>query len=210
MTGAYDVLARIRANPTAPQPAGERCEMCSESIADEHQHLVNVEGRQLMCVCRACYLLFTDTNAQLRYRAIPDRYLTFPDFALDRREWEALQIPVGLAFFFRNSALGRTVAFYPGPAGATECELDLTAWTNIRDADPRVDMVADDTEAMIVRVPEEETLAPECFLVPIDACYEFVGRLRLLWHGFDGGQQVRGFITEFFDRVKARSQVVSP
>lgn len=211
MTGAYDVLARIRANRTAPQSAGERCEMCSEPIiADEHQHVVNVEGRQLMCVCRGCYLLFTDPNAELRYRAIPDRYLTFPDFALDRREWEALQIPVGLAFFFRNSALGRTVAFYPGPAGATESELDLSAWNNIRDADPRVDMLADDTEALIVRVPEDQTQPPECFLVPIDACYEFVGRLRMLWHGFDGGQQVRDFITEFFDQVKARSKVVSP
>ena len=208
MSGAYDVLARIRANRAAPQPAGERCEMCSESIADEHQHVVNVEGRQLMCVCRGCYLLFTDTDAELRYRAIPDRYLTFPDFALDRREWEALQIPVGLAFFFRNSALGRTVAFYPGPAGATESELDLAGWNNIRDADPRVDMLADDTEAVIVRVPDEPAVPPECFLVPIDACYEFVGRLRLLWHGFDGGQQVRTFIAEFFDQVAARSRVV--
>ena len=102
--------------------------MCSEPIADEHQHVVNVAGRQLMCVCRACYLLFTDSQAELRYRAVPDRYLAFPDFALDRRAWEALQIPVGVAFFFTNSALGRTVAFYPGPAGATESELDLDAW----------------------------------------------------------------------------------
>jgi hypothetical protein len=205
--GTYDVLARVRANRTAPQPAGERCEMCSESIADEHQHVVNVEGRQLMCVCRGCYLLFSDTNADLRYRAIPDRYLTFPDFALDRREWEALQIPVGLAFFFRNTALGRTVAFYPGPAGATESELDLSAWNNIRDADTRVDMLADDTEALIVRVPDDGTAAPECYLVPIDACYEFVGRLRMLWHGFDGGQKVREFIAEFFDQVATRSRV---
>ena len=60
---SYDVLARIRAARTAPQPAGERCEMCAEPIADEHQHVVNVEGRQLMCVCRGCYLLFTDTEA---------------------------------------------------------------------------------------------------------------------------------------------------
>ena len=69
MGGAYDVLARIRANRAAPQPAGERCEMCSESIAEEHQHVVNVEGRQLMCVCRACYLLFTEANAE-HYRAV--------------------------------------------------------------------------------------------------------------------------------------------
>ena len=209
MTSPYDVLARIRASTSAPQPAGERCEMCSEAIADEHQHVVNVEGRQLMCVCRLCYLLFTDTEATLRYRAIPDRYLAFGDFALDRRLWEALQIPVGLAFFFKNSALGRTVAFYPGPAGATESELDLAAWNEIRTADPRVDMLADDTEAVLVRVSrDDETTAPQSYLLPIDACYEFVGRLRMLWHGFDGGQQVREFIDEFFRLLDERSDVV--
>jgi len=210
MGGAYEVLARIRAGRSAPQPAGERCEMCAEPIADEHQHVVNLDGRQLMCVCRACYLLFTDSHADLRYRAIPDRHLSFPDFALGRREWELLQIPVGLAFFFRNSALGRTVAFYPGPAGATESELDLDAWNGIRAADPRVDMLADDTEALIVRVPDDESEPPECHLVPIDACYEFVGRLRMLWHGFDGGQHVRAYIADFFSQVRARSQVVPP
>lgn len=208
MTSPYDVLARIRSARTAPQPVGERCEMCSEQIADEHQHVVNVEGRQLMCVCRGCYLLFTDTEADLRYRAVPDRYLAFPGFALDRRHWETLQIPVGLAFFFKNSPLERTVAFYPGPAGATESELDLSSWNEIRTADPRVDMLANDTEAVLVRVPDDETATPQSYLLPIDTCYEFVGRLRMLWHGFDGGQQVREFIDEFFGLLDERSKVV--
>src|SRR6202041_1916580 len=148
MTTPYDVLSRITSNQRAPQPAGERCEMCSEAIADEHQHVVNVAGRQLMCVCRGCYLLFTDSEADLRYRAVPDRYLAFPDFALDRRAWEALQIPVGVAFFFTNSDLGRTVAFYPGPAGACESELDLDAWNALRAADPRARLSLDDVEAL--------------------------------------------------------------
>lgn len=207
MSGAYDVLARIRASRGETQ-IGERCEMCSEHIADEHQHVVNVEGRQLMCVCRGCYLLFTDTHAELRYRAIPDRYLAFPDFALDRRRWEALQIPVGMAFIFHNSALGRTVAFYPGPAGATESQLDLAAWNDILAADPRVGMLADDTEALLVRVPDDEGAPPECHLVPIDACYEFVGRLRMLWRGFDGGEDVRKYVGGFFDLLATRSRVV--
>ena len=208
MTSAFDVLGRIRAARGTPTVAGERCEMCAEPIVDEHQHVVNVEGRQLMCVCRGCYLLFTDTSAALRYRSVPDRRLAFPDFALDRREWEALQIPVGLAFFFRNSALARTVAFYPGPAGATESELDLSSWNNIRAADPRVDMLADDTEALLVRVPDDDAQSPDCFLVPIDACYEFVGRLRMLWHGFDGGQQAREYISGYFTDLATRSRVV--
>jgi len=203
-----DVLARIRASRGAPQPAGERCEMCSEAIADEHQHVVNLEGRQLMCVCRGCYLLFTDTDAELRYRAIPDRYLAFPDFALDRRAWEVLQIPVGLAFFFHNSTLSRTVAFYPGPAGATESELDLQAWNDIRTADGRVDAIAADTEALLVRIPDDDAASPQAYLVPIDACYEFVGRLRMMWRGFDGGQDVRNYIDEFFEMLDDRSRVV--
>jgi Family of unknown function (DUF5947) len=208
MTSAYDVLARITGSRRAPEPAGERCEMCSEPIVDEHQHVVNVAGRQLMCVCRACYLLFTDGNAELRYRAVPDRYLAFGDFALDRRAWEALQIPVGVAFFFTNSELGRTVAFYPGPAGACESELDLDAWNAISAADSRVGLLADDVEALLVRVPEEdgdENAVPQSYLVPIDACYEFVGRLRLLWKGFDGGQQARQFIDSFFAQIAARA-----
>lgn len=206
MSTPYDVLARITSNRRAPEPAGERCEMCSEAIADEHQHVVNVSGRQLLCVCRACYLLFTDSTAELRYRAVPDRYLAFADFALDRRSWEALQIPVGVAFFFVNSALGRTVAFYPGPAGACESELDLDAWNALSGADARVAMLADDVEALLVRVPQDdETAQPQTYLVPIDACYEFVGRLRMLWRGFDGGQQARKFIDTFFDRIAARA-----
>jgi hypothetical protein len=213
--GAYDVLARIRANKRPTQPAGERCEMCAEPIADEHQHVVNVAARQLMCTCRGCYLLFSDPHAKLRYRAVPDRYLTFSDFTLDRRAWEALQIPVGLAFFFHNSDMDKTVAFYPGPAGATESELDLDAWSTISGADSRLSMLADDVEALLVRVPDREHADPElnaaaeCYLVPIDACYEFVGRLRMLWRGFDGGQEVREFVDEFFDRIKARSKVAS-
>ena len=135
--------------------------MCSEPIADEHQHVVNVEGRQLMCVCRGCYLLFTDTDAKLRFRAVPDRYLVFPGF---RAGPPALGGPADtgrVGVLFPNSSLDRTVAFYPGPAGATESELDLAAWNDIRAADPRVDMLADDTEAVLVRVPEDETAAPE-------------------------------------------------
>ena len=29
----------------------------------------------------------------------------------------------------------------------------------------------------------------DCYIVPIDACYEFVGRIRRCWKGFDGGEE---------------------
>ena len=68
-------------------------------------------------------------------------------------------------------------------------------------------MMADDVEALLVRVPDNRD--PECYLVPIDACYEFVGRLRMLWRGFDGGQQARAYIDDFFEDITARCREVN-
>ncbi|MFE3025070.1 DUF5947 family protein [Nocardia tengchongensis] len=206
MNPAFGVLRRLATSPPAPAPAGERCEMCGEGIADTHSHVVNIEGRQLMCVCRACYLLFTDRTANLHYRAVPDRCLAFPGVGIGPGEWDALQIPVGLAFFFRNSALGRTVAFYPGPAGATESELPLDQWNATLDRHPELAQADDDVEAVLIHLPERGG-SPTCLLLPIDACYEFVGRMRLLWRGFDGGQEARRYIEDFLAAMTARARV---
>lgn len=46
----------------------------------------------------------------------------------------------------------------------------------------------------------------ECFLVPIDVCYELVGRLRLCWHGFDGGAEARAELDAFFARLAVRAR----
>ncbi len=180
--------------------------MCDASIAEAHQHVVDLTSRSLMCTCRACYLLFTAEGAHLRYRAVPDRYLSFPDFRLGPGQWDQLEIPVGLAFFFHNSALGRTIAFYPGPAGATESELPLDAWDSVTADNPQLGVMAPDTEALLVRTPGRGSGEMTCHLVPIDACYELVGQLRSVWRGFDGGQDARATIEAFFAKVAARSR----
>jgi hypothetical protein len=179
--------------------------MCAEAIGEPHQHVVDLRTRSLMCTCRACYLLFTDQQAELRYRAVPDRYLSFPRFHLDELTWNELQIPVGLAFFFRNSELGRTVAFYPGPAGAAESELPLEAWEAIVAANPQLGLLVPDVEALLVRTGADGD-GSDCHIVPIDACYELVGHLRRSWRGFDGGQEAHALIEDFFATVRARSR----
>ncbi|MFE3598752.1 DUF5947 family protein [Streptomyces sp. NPDC059142] len=204
-------LLRLTRDRPAPV-TGERCDMCAAPVGEEHQHVVNLESRGLMCCCRACYLLFTEDGARLRYRAVPERYLSFDGLPLSARTWDEFGIPVGLAFLFRNSAQERTVAFYPGPAGATESELPLDGWTTLVAAVPELAVVRPDVEALLVRRPgpgEGEERA-SCHLVPIDACYELVGRLRTLWRGFDGGQEAHGAIDAFFERVGARSRPARP
>lgn len=202
--GTFDVLTKIRGVQRSRKTAGEHCEMCAEQITDDHRHVVNTTARQLLCVCRGCYLLFTNQDAALRYRAVPDRFLAFPNFALSWQEWETLQIPVGFAFFFYNSELQRTVAFYPGPAGAIQSELDISTWATVS-ADPRVNLLADDVEALLVKASDSTSL--QCFLVPIDTCYEFSGQLRLVWRGFDGGAQAHKYIDNFFTSIAQRAKV---
>lgn len=208
------VLKRIREMPLQPKPRpGERCEMCAALIPDEHGHVVDLESRALMCACRPCYLVFAPQGAGgTRFRAVPDRYVAFPDFGLSAAQWDALQIPVGVAFFFMNSALGHVAAFYPSPAGATESTLSLDSWGDIVSANPDLGTLQPDVEAFLVRSADRQpgstqsgAAQAECYLVPIDVCYELVGQLRKLWRGFDGGTEAHGALDAFFDRMRDRS-----
>jgi hypothetical protein len=201
-------LRRIISERPAPV-VGERCEMCAEPITDDHPHVVDLESRALMCTCRGCYLLFTAEDAKLRYRAVPDRYLSFPDVTLDAREYDELEIPVGLAFLFNSSVLDRTVAFYPGPAGATESELPLEAWTRVVEANPQLAVLRADVEALLLRGSDQGSEF-SCHLVPIDACYALVGQLRRLWRGFDGGAEAHQAMDDFFAEIAARSRPAPP
>lgn len=197
--------ALLRIARERPRPAdGERCELCAAPVGEDHAHVVNVDSRALLCGCRACCLLFADEGADLRYRAVPDRYLRFEGLTVDGRAWDELQIPVGLAFLFRNSVQDRVVAFYPGPAGATESELPLDAWERVVEAAPELSVLRSDVEALLVR--RSDGGGGSCHLVPIDACYELVGRLRTLWRGFDGGQEAHTAMDAFFAQVDGRSR----
>jgi hypothetical protein len=177
--------------------------MCVAPIGGEHSHVVDIRNRALMCTCRPCALLFDCDSADLAFKTVPDRYLSFPEFALSQGQWDDLAIPVGVAFLFSHSTLGKVVAFYPSPAGATESELSLDAWDGIVAANPALAVLVDDVEALLLRRRDDNI---ECFLVPIDACYELVGQLRTHWRGFDGGQDVHDRLDSFFDEIVSRSR----
>ena len=208
MTGdPLGVLRRVRESPlTTPKPQpGERCELCGEQISEEHNHLVDLQARSLMCACRGCFLLFTpDGSGGNHFKAVPDRYFAFTDVHLTSSQWDALQIPVSVAFFFLNSTIDRVAAFYPSPAGATESLLSLDVWDDLVGANPELATLLPDVEAILVRT-DRETNEIEVYLVPIDACYELVGHLRRLWQGFDGGAEAHEALELFFFGVRDRA-----
>ena len=112
-------LATLQQFVSKPRERVEVCELCSAALFHEHQHLLELAKRQVVCACEACAILFGGHAAQ-RYRRIPRDVRAFRDFAMDDQEWESLLIPINMAFFFYSSAAERVVANYPSPGGAME------------------------------------------------------------------------------------------
>jgi len=219
--------ARAGAGPAGPAGAvtEERCEMCGERVPERHAHLVDTERRSIGCACTACALLFTRPGG--RYQTIPDRVRRDPDAPLTAAEWAELAIPVGIAFFFVNSALGHVVASYPSPAGVTECELDLAGWDRLATDHRLLREPAPDVEAILVVAgsprlaggapvggagpgspgsPGSDGGGVEAFLIPIDACYSLAGALRLHWRGFDGGAEAQRILADFLADIRERAR----
>jgi len=185
----------------------ERCELCHEPIAPEHRHLVAVDSRELLCACRACTILFDSRAASAgRYRLVPDRRLRLEGFQLDDAQWEGLCIPVDMAFFFHATPAGRVVAFYPSPAGATESTLELEAWRGIATANPVLDELENDVEALLVN---RAAGTRGHWIVPIDECYSLVGLMRSGWQGLSGGTKVWKELESFFADLERRARSAS-
>jgi hypothetical protein len=231
-----DVLRRFAA-PRAAASAQERCDLCKAALAGEHPHLVDLRSRRLLCACPPCALLFERRGAsEGRFKRVGSQRRRIRDMRLGPDFWDRLQIPVRLAFFFENSDAsfaqraegerspsdasfaqraegerspsgGRVVAFYPGPAGATESLLPLAAWREVIAENPVLQTLEADVEAMLLRGRESET--PECFLVPIDLCYALTGTVRRTWKGFEGGAEAWQEIDGFFAALRATARDVA-
>ena len=89
----------------------------------------------------------------LRYRAVPDRYLSFPARPGPGRLGRAAD-PGRAGLLLPQLGAGRVVAFYPGPAGATESELPLDAWDAVLAANPALGLLRPDVEALLLRGAE--------------------------------------------------------
>jgi hypothetical protein len=179
----------------------EHCDMCGADLAPQHQHLIEPASRQMLCSCDACTILFSGKEST-KYRRVPRRICLLPDFRITDSQWDSLLIPIGLAFFFHSTPAGRVIAFYPGPAGATESLLDLAGWDDLVQRNPVLASLEPDVEALLVnRVGQRR----EYYVAPIDECYMLVGLIRTAWRGLSGGSEVWEEIDRFFASLKERS-----
>jgi len=194
----FDVLRRF-ARTRAP---AERCEICGAEISHEHEHLVEIANRKLLCSCGACSILFSGTGETSRYRRVPRTVRWLESFEMTDAQWESLSVPINLAFFFHSTPAGRVVAFYPSPAGPIESLLPLESWHELLAINPVLETMEPDVEALLVnRVGDHHAY----YLAPVDKCYELVGLIRMKWAGLSGGTEVWREITRFFNELRQRS-----
>jgi hypothetical protein len=181
--------------------------MCGVEIPLQHPHLVEPESRRIVCSCGACAILFP-FHGDAKYRRIPREARSLPDFRLSDDQWESLLIPINMAFFFESTPAERVVAMYPSPAGPTESLLSFESWSEIVQANPLLESMRQDTEALLVnRLGERYGYAgAEYYLAPIDQCYRLVGLIRAHWRGLSGGTEAWEQIKRFFAELREEAR----
>ncbi|HET8592912.1 MAG TPA: DUF5947 family protein [Solirubrobacterales bacterium] len=187
-----------RAGANGDRPAEERCDLCGNEIPSRHRHLLHLTERRILCACEPCLAL---RSGDPELRPTGTRTTWLEDFELSEELWARFAIPIGLAVFMLDSVAGRTVAFYPSPAGPTESELDLDAWEELREANPVLASLEPDVESLIVN---RIARPPEQVIVPIDECYRLVGMIKACWDGITGGAGPEQAIERFFAEQRRR------
>lgn len=204
----FDVLRQFARRREMRSPV-EQCELCTAEIPTNHRHLLEVSNRGLICVCHPCSILFGDPVAGAgKYRLVPSRFLLLSDFQMTDEQWESLMIPVNMVYIFNSAIANRVMAFYPSPAGAMESMLSLEGWGELIGSNPILNELQPDVEALLINRVQNKGDGEdyrEHYIVPIDACYELVGLIRLKWKGLSGGEEVWKAIAEFFAGMRKRA-----
>lgn len=180
----------------------ERCELCSSSIGERHEHLLELTTDKLVCSCSACAVLFEQSTAG-HYKRVPRNIELLNSLSIDSALWAELSIPVSLAFLRFSSRDGKPRAYYPSPAGPVESLLSTSepsalnqAWGTLGHS------VLPDVEALLV---DSRHASARYFRVPVDECFRLVGIFRSQWKGLSGGAEVWKEVDGFFSDLLRRA-----
>jgi hypothetical protein len=177
-------MRALRAFIGSGEPAST-CDLCGVAIATQHDHVLTLATKELACCCRMCALLF-DHEAAPRRRVV--RHVDPLDhlaIAITDAEWASLAVPVGLAFFVRDSREEPVHAEYPSPSGRARSDLPAGAWSTLEAKYPELARLLPATQAFVV-----DRGAGRLHRLSIDRCYELCGAVQRAWAGGAGAARV--------------------
>jgi hypothetical protein len=97
-------LRRLVGSPTT-----EQCELCRSRLGATHPYLVEPAIRRLLCACESCVGKIAAAPCN-EYQIVPGGARLLPDFQMTDAEWDALRLPIDMAFLFHSTPAGRPVA----------------------------------------------------------------------------------------------------
>ncbi len=173
------MLQRIRqSRPRRTVPAGERCELCARADLRTSTATSSTSRPAICCAPAAAATCSSPPRAReaAHYRAVPDRYLAFPDFQLSAG---AVGLPAdpgrrGLLLPQLRARPGGGLLPRPGRrhrVGAGPRHLGGGGRRQPGAVDP-----AARRRGLPGPARRIDHGGAECFIVPIDACYELVGQ----------------------------------
>lgn len=197
--------AALRALRRFARPSGTHdacCDQCGDALVTEHRHLFETRSRTLCCVCRRCA---QPSRFDTRWLPVPQRVRAAVGLEISEPHWRALGVPVELAFVGPALDADEAVAVYPGPAGATQTRVPLSAWQAIRTLHPALLDVNSGVEALLANRLDG---VQRYYVAPIDVCYQLVGLVRAHFRGLHGGSGLRAELGRFFVALDARAEAV--
>jgi Family of unknown function (DUF5947) len=198
--GAGNAIRTLRRLATTERQI-EQCDFCNAALEAGHRHLLEVGTGKIVCACDPCALRFE--NVIGRWKLIPRDAIRLTEFQLSEADWEAFALPINLVFLFHSTRAGKTVAMYPSPGGATESLLPIATWDELEKANPALQRMEPDVQALLVNRLGE---AREYYIAPIDRCFELAGIIRAHWKGFSGGAKVEEEMDAFFNRLRSSAK----
>jgi hypothetical protein len=194
------LISKLRKIAAPVQEEGvEQCDFCGTVLPDDHRHLVDLSEMKFMCSCEMCVILMAESG---KYKPIPQRTLELKEFEMSEELWSDFRIPVNMAFFVSDSKADGALAYYPAPTGATESQLKMAPWNQLKKLNPVLETLTPDLEALIVNRLDN---ANQYFIIPIDTCYKLIGMIRTSWQGISGGTHVNKIINDFFNELRETS-----
>jgi hypothetical protein len=184
----------------ARRPAENLCALCGAGFEARHPHLFEASTARVLCVCRGCAGVFDHSSG--KFRRIPERVVRLPELDLGDALWSAFGVPIGLAFFVKNSAHAKIQAFYPSPLGSVESSVPADSWEGLVCGHPGLESMEPDVEALLVR---RAGGTREAFIAPLDECHALIGLIRREWRGISGGDEVGPAVDRFFAELRTKS-----